>query len=1065
MLQGLVVLAALLWLFSRLYNFLKIPVENIVQDLSIKTPPATKVSIDKISTNSITIHWENEPLLNQDLDQDVKRDFITHYIVYVNSLQLGVFPNRSQSLYTCCSLTNLNPSTQYQLDFITVNNMGFISRLPSIFIMTKSEKVSDGHISDNKDIGIIKNRKWRRNTVSSPTFTNILVPRDSNNDDKDLDNNTIMNSMDSMNFVSNIQDDLTPSYANLTSLKDLETYSIEDLKKILICAQEDLHEVLNQRTSYLQEFKESKEELLLELDNLKSHWSHELDFRKSLKSNIKSLENNKLLGDMKAEKLNQKIVKSREKLSRMKSDIVKWEEIKQNNLNTDNLQIKYNIVNKKLNKAIKNLETKIVDMQLEVDKLDKMNKELNILKKSSSSTNLSSLKNNAVLANNNSNNIGNDSSKHQPVNNSDETIKILNMIKKINMCVSKDTGILSPQGEEYLSTLNEDNQLVRLIKEQLDIDLQNYEYWMKKKQELVHKINLLEEKYNEMNAQNKQLRASLLTQPYQSELSDSQNSQNLRQQINFMPPELTHLSSGQQLSNTDSNSFINLSTSNSNPGNATAQLQNTQTSLHQQNSHYITSSMSRQGSLLQRQNTPQSLRKDEIHNPSSTFPISIPTTTTTTTTAIANITASAHSQLNPQQNYSTWSIPNVSSTTSANTDSCKEKLHNHITQHEEDGLDQSFDYDNANHFITGLQDMIYNENDYPDEVSNYSKGFTTDQLDNYWTSQKSLNINSSTADSIKIRAASDKKLDSLTNPENNIQTPITSHTREFATPLSESPFMIAPGQPSQSLLAGTLNEQVNVSPFANDSLSLRLSESAGFYRPPTSSMGPQTASNNPTSLFSNNNSNNAFSQSLTPRNSNLLPSTPQSIQLSNGPLSVSNGYHQNMVFGTHPSQQTPSTTVQLNDMPVAGKTNNLEEKLKSPSTGLFHSPSFNFLWHHNSPTKNIDPDESVGLNNNAKGTPVTGEHTSPRHKRNKSDGSNMSVWTNRLSLKSKVISTSSQESPINNKSEHRDSSGNKNEVTNQSNSSSTGSGRKMSRLLSRTTMNDIFKLRTHDNHS
>ena len=58
------------------------------------------------------------------------------------------------------------------------------------------------------------------------------------------------------------------------------------------------------------------------------------------------------------------------------------------------------------------------------------------------------------------------------------------MIKKINMCVSKDTGILSPQGEEYLSTLNEDNQLVRLIKEQLDIDLQNYEYWMKKKQEL-----------------------------------------------------------------------------------------------------------------------------------------------------------------------------------------------------------------------------------------------------------------------------------------------------------------------------------------------------------------------------------------------------------------------------------------------------------------------------------------------------------------------------------------------------------------------------------------------------
>ena len=301
MLQGLVVLVALIWLLSRLYKFLGIPVENIIQDLNIKTPPATKVSIDKISTNSITIHWENEPVLNEDFDQEVKRDSITHYIVYINNLQLGVFPNRPHSLYTCCSLTNLNPSTQYQLDFITVNSMGFISRLPSIFIMTKSERVPDDHVSDSKDTEVIKSRKWRRNTVSSSTSTNVLVSR--YNINKDLYNDTVINSMADINLVSNIQDDLTPSYANITSLKDLETYSIKDLKKILICAQEDLHDVLNQQTSYLQDFKESKEELLLELDTLKNHWSHELDFRKSLKSNIKSLENSKLLGDMKAEKL------------------------------------------------------------------------------------------------------------------------------------------------------------------------------------------------------------------------------------------------------------------------------------------------------------------------------------------------------------------------------------------------------------------------------------------------------------------------------------------------------------------------------------------------------------------------------------------------------------------------------------------------------------------------------------------------------------------------------------------------------------------------------------------
>lgn len=1043
MIQGLIVLIALIWLLSRLYEFLRIPVENIVQGLNIKIPPSTKVSIDKISTNSITIHWENEPLLNQDLDQEVKKDFITHYIIYINNLQLGVFPNRPQSLYTCCSLTNLKPSTQYQLDFITVNNMGFINRLPSIFIMTKSEKVSD-----DKDIHLIKNRKWRRNTVSSPTVANGLVPKDSN---KDSDNGTAMNSMASINLVSNVQDDLTPSYANLTSLKDLETYSIEDLKKILICAQEDLHDVLNQQASCLQDFKESKEELLLELDNLKNHWSHELDFRKSLKSNIKSLENNKLLGDMKTEKLNQKIVKTREKLSKMKSDIIKWEEIEQTNLNPKNSQIKYNKLNKKLKETIKDLETKIANVQSEVNKLDKENKELNILKKSSSSTNLSSLKNNFALTNiNNTNNTSNNLSKQQSTNNGDETTEIINMIKKINTYVSKDTGLLSSQGEEYLSTLNEDNQLVKSIKEQLDIDSQNYEYWMKKKRDLMDKISHLEKKYDEIDIQNKQLRATLLTQPYQSEVSDNQNLQHLQQQINCFLPELTSFNSGQQLSTTDSNSFVNLSTSNSNPSNSTSQLRSTQTPLYKQNANYIIPSMTKHEPLL------QSSRKDGIRHPLSAFPISIPTTTTTTTTAMGNVTANA------QQSYSTWSIPNISSTANGSVDSREGNQYNRIPPNEDNDLDQPFDYDNVNHLITGLQDMIYNENDNPDEISNYSKGFTTDQLDNYWTSQKSLNINSSTVDSVNIPTADDQKLGSLSNIEGNIRTPVTSHTHEFVTPLSKSPFMMAPGQPSQSLLAATLSDRANLSPFASDSLSLRLSESAGFYRPPTSSMGPHAVSNNLTSLFSNNSNNNAFSQSLTPHNSNILSSPSQNIPFPNDQLPVTDGYRNNMIFGSQHSQEPLDVSVQTSDMPE--KNNKLGERVKSPSTGLFHSSSFNFLWHHNSPTKSADANEPVDPNNNENRKSITDERASPDHRRNKSDGSNMSIWTNRLSLKSKAISTSSQESSTNDKSERKDSNIDKNEFTNQSNSSSTGSGRKMSRLLSRTTMNDIFKFRNHDNH-
>ncbi|CAL9732638.1 hypothetical protein MOUN0_O02520 [Monosporozyma unispora] len=1027
MLLALGVLVALIWLASRLFKFLSIPVENMVHALNIKTPPSTKVSIDKISNTSITIHWENEPV--QEPELEFKKDSITQYILYVNNLQMGVFPNCPHSLYTCCSITNLKPATQYQLDFITVNNMGFISKLPSIFVMTKTEQKSD-----NKDI--IKNRKWRRNTVSSPNANSIV----STNNDTTTTTTTTSNNN---NTITTSQDDATPSYANLTNIKDLETYTIDDLKKILICAQEDLHDVLTQQTSYLQDFKESKEELNLELDNLKTHWSHELDFRKSLKSNIKSLENNKLLSDMKTEKLNQKIVKTNDKLIKMKSDITKWSEIEKNDLNRDILDEKYSKMNAKLNESIKELEDKISLVQNETGKLEKENKELSFMKKSSSSTNLSTLANN--INNLNNNNGSNNSTKGNAP--TDEAGRLASIIRKANSFISKDNGLLSPQGEEYLRTLNDDNQLVKLIKEQLTIDAQNHEYWSKKKQTLGKTIKNLEIKLDKMDKQNRQLRAKLLAQPYNFEITDNQN----QQQMHFIPPEMS------TFSGSNSKSFVNLTNLNSNSNqsnNSTSQLQSSQPLLQQQQqqqSSYVDPGIPQQGSLLQSQLSHQNMANDDVNQTLSSFPVNM---STTTTTAMANVNASAHSRLSPQPNYASWAMP---TTSNSNVEPQEQPVHeNKHRNNDEDDLDQPFDYDNANHLITGLQDMIYDEPDYPEEISNYSKGFTTDQLDNYWTSQRGNEANTATVDSIKIKTTEDGKPYPTFNPDYSMQTPMTSRTREFGTPLSKSPFIVPPGQPAQSLLAATLNDQT-MSPFGNDSLSLRHNDSAGFYRQPPNPMGQQTTSNNLTSVFGNNNSANAFSQSLTPHNSNILSSTPQAIPFPNEAMNMSDGYHQNMIYGSSQQDHIQPTVIMEEEA-------DLHERSKSPSVGLFQSPSFNFLWHSSSPTKHTNSNEHLTAQNDKKKTSST-EHTLPTHKRNKSDGSGMSTWTNRLSLKSKAASTSSQESSINVASERDDTSTEKEEATNQPSSSSTGSGRKMSRLLSRSTVNDIFKLRNHDSHS
>ena len=89
---------AIIWLCIRLYKFLSISVFNIVSTLNIKTPPATKVSIDKISMNSITIHWENEPLTenpktDSESDTETESDSISHFLLYLNNSQIAVFPN------------------------------------------------------------------------------------------------------------------------------------------------------------------------------------------------------------------------------------------------------------------------------------------------------------------------------------------------------------------------------------------------------------------------------------------------------------------------------------------------------------------------------------------------------------------------------------------------------------------------------------------------------------------------------------------------------------------------------------------------------------------------------------------------------------------------------------------------------------------------------------------------------------------------------------------------------------------------------------------------------------
>ena len=254
--------------------------------------------------------------------------------------------------------------------------------------------------------------------------------------------------------------------------------------------------MLSQQTSLLQDFQESKLELELELDNLKTHWSHEIDLRKSLKSNIKSLENSKLLTDLKIEKLNKKIDKSKEKISKMRNDMQNWSQEDTELLSKDTIKEKYFKLLNESNASVANINKEIESLQNEISKMEESNKRLNASKKSL----ITSIVVNA--------NVEND----KPI----ASGELSAVLKKLNDFTLEKNGFLSNAGEEFLSKLNADSSLIKMIKQELSIDQELEANWKLQRSNLLKKISALENQFNEMSLNNRNLKTKLMVQPYKN---------------------------------------------------------------------------------------------------------------------------------------------------------------------------------------------------------------------------------------------------------------------------------------------------------------------------------------------------------------------------------------------------------------------------------------------------------------------------------------------------------------------------------------------------------------------
>ncbi|SCU86597.1 LAFA_0E01860g1_1 [Lachancea sp. 'fantastica'] len=472
--------AAIIWLAHRLVLFLGIPVWRIVSTLGLQVPQTTRVSIDDITQDTITVRWENEPTNAHEKTSSS----ISCYVLYLNKVKIGTIPNIATSLYTCCLLRGLSPQTQYQFDFVCVNKDGFINKVPSIYLMTKStssdKRTSQTSLDDLEAKPTLApnfpaDAKWRKSQVAVST-------------------------------------DSPTSYASLTYLQDLDDFSITDLKYILVCAQEDLHDVLQQESSILQDFHESREQLKLELDNLKAQWAHEIDLRKSLKSSIKSLENSKLLYDLKRGKLDKNIDQSTNKIQKMKNDMIKWDQEMKNELRQDTLISKFNDEKKSLLERIDEVSQQVRQLHSQVSNQEEENKKLSSVKRSLDSNQNSSATNSGTSI---------ASKRSSPVETGSNTVSMNSIFKKINDCINDKTGLLNNAGYEFLNSLGENSVVAALVKEELQKDVDLDTDWRNRKLKLKKRNEMMESVWTEISMRNRDLMAGLAAQPYVSTQQDT----------------------------------------------------------------------------------------------------------------------------------------------------------------------------------------------------------------------------------------------------------------------------------------------------------------------------------------------------------------------------------------------------------------------------------------------------------------------------------------------------------------------------------------------------------------
>ncbi|AMD21171.1 HEL109Cp [Eremothecium sinecaudum] len=461
---SVITIIAITWLLYRLVQLLSIPVSAFVEALNIDMSCITKVTIDRITPNSISIRWDNESFRNN------KNPITSHYTVFLNGRKIGSFPDSPRSLFTCCSIKNLKPLNRYTVDIIAVRKDGFVNKLPPLHIMTCSEE-----FPAVQECGIEQLRQLDSRTDTNPVIGSL--PSNKGDSFK-------WEPLKLKSSTSVLNKGLASAYSSYTTLEDLNELTIEDLKDIFAYAQNDLQDVLKQRDYVALDLQTARTELQSQLQSLKSRWNDESEVRKSLKATLKSLENNKVNNDLKKDKLMKNIETVSNRLKRMKAEMEQWELELQEKLDSGNLLRNYLSDREQLSESINSSKERLRNIQKDIATIDHRTKELISSRKAWKTIN----------------------DEHQG--------SAIPLMKRLSDSKFFLAGNLTKELEKALKLLPQDSPLAIFLAEELGKDRTIESDWESKKAQFTERIGFLIALRDNTILRYKQYRNSLTAQPY-----------------------------------------------------------------------------------------------------------------------------------------------------------------------------------------------------------------------------------------------------------------------------------------------------------------------------------------------------------------------------------------------------------------------------------------------------------------------------------------------------------------------------------------------------------------------